>query len=90
MISKKKLTGLAIATAAAGLFAAATIPSVSFAAEAGMIHCTGINACKGKSDCKTADNACKGMNSCKGKGFVAMSDKDCKEKGGKPEMHDKK
>lgn len=85
MISKKKLSGLAIATAAAGLFATATLPSVAFAAESGMIHCTGVNACKGKSDCKTADNACKGMNSCKGKGFIAMSDKECAKKGGKPE-----
>ena len=89
MISKKKLTGLAIATAAAGLFAAATIPTVAFAGEAGMVHCTGINSCKGKSDCKTADNACKGMNSCKGKGFVSMSDKDCTKKGGKVEAEKK-
>lgn len=89
MISKKKLTGLAIATAAAGLFAAATIPSVAFAAETGMIHCSGVNACKGKSDCKTADNACKGMNSCKGKGFVEMSDKECVKKGGKAEAEKK-
>lgn len=89
MISKKKLTGLAIATAAAGLFAAATIPSAAFAAEHGMIHCAGVNACKGKSDCKTADNACKGMNSCKGKGFVEMSSKECTKKGGKAEAEQK-
>ena len=85
MISKKKLSGLAIATAAAGLFAAASIPSMAVAAEAGMVHCTGVNACKGKSSCKTADNACKGMNSCKGKGMVEMSEKDCKAKDGKIE-----
>ena len=85
MISKKKLSGLAIATAAAGLFAAASIPSLAVAAEAGMVNCTGVNACKGKSSCKTADNACKGLNSCKGKGMVEMSEKDCKTKGGKTE-----
>jgi hypothetical protein len=89
MISKKKLTGLAIATAAAGLFATAMIPATAVAAEGGMVHCTGVNACKGKSDCKTADNACKGMNSCKGKGFVALSEKECKDKGGKIEAEKK-
>ena len=82
MISKKKLSGLAIAAAAAGLFAAASIPSISMAAEAGMVHCLGVNGCKGKSSCKTADNACKGLNSCKGKGMMEMSAKDCKTKGG--------
>ncbi|MGH8744307.1 MAG: hypothetical protein ACREUY_08525 [Burkholderiales bacterium] len=36
-----------------------------------------MNACKGKSDCKSATNACKGENACKGKGFEAMTEKDC-------------
>jgi hypothetical protein len=49
------------------------------------VHCTGVNACKGKSDCKTASNACKGMNACKGKGMNVMSEKDCTAKGGKVE-----
>lgn len=89
MISKKKLSGLAIATAAAGLFATASIPTAAVAAEAGAVHCTGVNACKGKSDCKTADNACKGMNACKGKGFIEMSSKDCAKKGGKAESEQK-
>lgn len=47
------------------------------------VHCTGVHACKGNSDCKTAENACKGMNACKGHGFKAMSAADCKAKGGK-------
>jgi hypothetical protein len=34
------------------------------------MHCTGGNACKGQSACKSAKNACKGQNACKGKGFV--------------------
>ena len=85
MITRRKFTGLAIATAAAGLFAIAAVPGTAVAAEDGKVHCTGINACKGKTDCKTATNACKGMNSCKGKGFISMSEKECKEKGGKPE-----
>ena len=79
MITRRKFTGLAIATAAAGLFAIAAIPGTAVAAEDGKVHCTGINACKGKTDCKTATNACKG------KGFISMSEKECKEKGGKSE-----
>ena len=77
MTAVQKLTGIALAAAAAGMFATAGIGS-AFAAEEGKIHCEGVNACKGKSDCKSATNACKGENACKGKGFVAMSDKDCK------------
>ena len=74
MNTAKKLTGLLLATAAAGLFA--TAPVVS-AAEEAKVHCEGVNSCKGKSACKTATNACKGMNSCKGKGMELMSAKDC-------------
>lgn len=83
MLTAKKLTGLVIAAAAAGVFAAT--PAAVSAAENGKVHCTGVNACKGKSDCKTASNACKGMNACKGKGMLIMSEKDCTAKGGKIE-----
>lgn len=85
MITRRKFAGIAMATAAAGLFAAAAIPSSAVAAEAAMVHCMGVNACKGKSDCASASNSCKGQNACKGKGFIAMTDKECKAKGGKPE-----
>ena len=77
MTAVQKLTGIALAAAAAGMFVTAGIGS-AFAAEEGKIHCEGVNACKGKSDCKTAKNACKGQNACKGKGYVSLSDKDCK------------
>lgn len=76
MISKKKLTGLVIATAAAGLFATANI---STAAEEAKVQCEGANACKGQSSCKTANNACKGQNACKGKGKAEMTQKACDE-----------
>lgn len=84
MMNAKKLSGIALATAAAGLFATATIPA-NAAKHEGNVHCYGVNACKGKTDCATSSNACKGMNSCKGKGWVNMSAKDCKEKGGTTE-----
>ena len=85
MNNAKRLTGLAIVAAAAAMFIGA--PTAMAAKHEGKVHCTGVNACKGKAECKTASNACKGMNSCKGKGFVSMSEKDCKAKGGKVEMH---
>lgn len=83
MSTAKKITGLVLATAAAGMFAMA--PIAQAAKQEGTVNCVGANACKGKSDCKTASHACKGMNACKGKGMNAMSEKDCKAKGGKVE-----
>ena len=85
MNTAKKLSGIALATAAAGLFAATLATPVLAAKHEGMVHCLGINGCKGKSDCATADNACKGHNACNGKGWVATSAKDCTKKGGKVE-----
>lgn len=88
MISAKKLTGLALATAAAGMFAFASIPAAN-AAQAGKVQCAGVNSCKGKTECATATNGCKGQNSCKGKGWLSMTKKECKTKGGKI-MNEKK
>lgn len=85
MINAKKITGVALATAAAGLFAATSLAPAYAAKEEGKVHCLGVNACKGKSDCATATHACKGQNACKGKGMMIMSEKECKEKGGKVE-----
>jgi hypothetical protein len=85
MSTAKKLTGIALATAAAGLFATASIPATA-AKHEGMVHCVGVNACKGKGECASASNACKGQNACKGKGWMSMSAKDCQTKGGKAEM----
>lgn len=85
MQTTNKLTGIALAAAAAAMFAMA--PATQAAKHEGKVHCTGVNGCKGKSECKTASNACKGQNSCKGKGMETMSEKDCKAKGGKVEMN---
>jgi hypothetical protein len=77
-----KLNGVAIAAAAAAVFAMAPL-SVS-AADAGKAgHCMGANACKGQGACKTANNACKGQNACKGKGVMEMSKEDCAKAKGK-------
>lgn len=77
-----KTTGVALAVAAAGMFAMAPM-TVTVAGE-GKVHCYGVNKCKGHNDCKTANNACKGKASCKGQGFLSMSSKEeCEKAGGK-------
>lgn len=75
MISK--LTGIALATAAAGLFSLGAVAGDTGAGTEGKVQCDGVNACKGASDCKTAKSACKGQNACKGTGFKEMSKADC-------------
>ncbi|MGE0580290.1 MAG: hypothetical protein AB7F22_31120 [Reyranella sp.] len=61
MITKRKLAVTAATVFAVGTFAAAAQAQVP---------CTGANACKGQSACKTAKSSCKGQNACKGQGFV--------------------
>lgn len=71
----KKMTGLALATAAAGMFAVTAAGPAS--AQEAKVKCEGVNSCKGKGGCKTASNECKGKNACKGKGFEEMSKAEC-------------
>lgn len=77
-----KLTGAAMAIAAAGMFATVPASAMSEGTDSN-VHCYGVNKCKGHNDCKTANNACKGHASCKGQGFVSMSNHACDEIGGK-------
>ena len=81
MSQMKKTSGVALAMAAAALLSTGFIATPAQAATA-KVHCQGVNGCKGKSECKTADNACKGQNSCKGKGWVSLSKAKCVKKGG--------
>ncbi|NOS97641.1 MAG: hypothetical protein HOP25_04135 [Methylotenera sp.] len=80
-IQKKLRAGTMIALGAAALIQSGLVFSAEKTMEA-KIHCVGINACKGTSDCKTANNACKGQNICKGIGFTSTTAKDCAAKGG--------
>ena len=81
-----KFTGIALAAAAAGMFAiTAAAPA---AAQAAKVKCEGVNSCKGHSDCKSGKNSCKGLNTCKGMGFSEMSQADCDK--AKAEMKMKK
>lgn len=70
-----KISGAAIATAAALLFGSVTT-TVS-AAEDAKVKCEGVNACKGKSACATATNSCAGQNSCKGHGYLMLTKAEC-------------
>jgi uncharacterized membrane protein len=70
--------------ASAALFALTAIAMAGPASAAeSKVHCYGINACKGTSDCKTAMNECKGQNSCKGHGFKEMTAQQCTAAGGR-------
>ena len=81
MISRRKFTGAALASSVAGLFVSA--PGQALAGSEGdKVKCWGVNACKGKSDCKTPEGNCKGTNSCKGHGYVEMSRETCEQIGG--------
>ena len=80
MSMKNKTAGVALAIAAAGMFAFAPM---SVSADEGKVKCYGVNKCKGHNDCKSATNSCKGQSSCKGKGFVKISAEACDKVGGK-------
>jgi hypothetical protein len=79
MTAVKKVTGAALAIAAATMFA---IAPMAAPASSHWGKCVGVNSCKGQSACKTATSSCKGENSCKGKGFLEMSKADCDADGG--------
>jgi hypothetical protein len=76
-------SGVSIAAAAALIaLSGASLPTPAFAADAQTVHCFGVNACKGQSDCKSGSHDCKGMNSCKGQGFKDLTSKACSAQGG--------
>jgi len=94
MNNAKKLSGIALASAAATLLLAGCggktentnaqkTAAPETAAKVANVKCSGINSCKGKSACATANNACAGQNSCKGKGWIKTSKEECDAKGGK-------
>ena len=79
MSKSSKLAGMAIAASAAALFISgceSTSGGQSAQTEAKIV-CEGGNACKGMSDCKTANSACAGQNECKGQGFVKLTEAEC-------------
>ena len=83
----RKKNGLVIASAAATLIlAGAVAANASSHTEKGggdKVMCEGVNECKGKGVCGTAQNSCAGENACKGKGVLSMTKDECQKKGGK-------
>lgn len=74
-----KSKGLMLASAAAALFASGASLAVEHekAGTEAKVHCSGVNACKGTSECKTATTSCKSTNSCKGTGWLSMTQAEC-------------
>jgi uncharacterized membrane protein len=82
----RRRRGLTIAGAAASLILAGAVTAGADSHErtgGTMVHCAGVNECKGKGECAGPGHACAGMNECKGKGVVEMSAEECAKKGGK-------
>lgn len=82
---KNAFSGVALALTAAGLLAGCQSyagTKTAATAQADLIECHGVNACKGHNDCKSASNACAGHASCKGTGWVALPAKACADVGG--------
>lgn len=82
-------TKMKIALTAAAMISGTATMTTTHAADEAMGKCHGVNACKGKTACATAEGACAGNNSCKGKGWLPMSEADCAEKDGQFEAFSK-
>lgn len=83
MSNMRAISGASLAAAAALILAAGAV-TLGNQAQAAEVHCSGINACKGTSSCKSANNSCKGLNACKGQGWVPTASADeCTSQGGK-------
>ena len=83
MKSVDRLTGIALAAAAAAVFAAAPLTANAGGHEAPpQGKCVGGNACQGQSACQTANSSCQGQNACKGQGFTMSTEAECDEAGG--------
>ena len=80
MNTAKKISGVALAAAAATMFAVAPMSSAVAGEKAG--KCFNVNSCKGTSACATATTSCAGQNSCAGQGWVKRTKSECEDAGG--------
>lgn len=79
-MESNKLLGMALAMSAATLFVSGCAGTASQPGTTeATIACQGANACKGLSECHTANNECAGQNACRGQGFVSLTPEDCKK-----------
>ena len=77
----RKVSGVSLALLAASLFATAPLAADNSAKTTG--KCFGVNACKGKSSCRSQGHTCKSQNACKGQGFVRVTKDTCDQIGGR-------
>lgn len=82
-MKKTVQTGAMIAAAVGALAMSGAGAAVDTISAGDKVHCSGINTCKGTSDCATAENKCKGQNVCKGHGFITTKASECLAKDGK-------
>jgi len=83
--------GILIASAAATLVLGGTVLARADQKTGGdMVHCAGVNSCKGQGECAGAGHGCAGKNGCKGQGWVELSKAECAQKGGKVVEGEKK
>ncbi len=78
-MERRKIVGLAVAASAAAIFMAGCSSMGGSGGTEARIACNGGNACKGQSECKSANSACKGQNACKGQGVVTLTAEECKK-----------
>jgi len=79
-----------VASAAAGLFAAAAMLAAPGPAHAEDVPCYGINKCKGTGECGGKGHACAGENECAGKGWIMLEKEKClRIKGGRLTLEEK-
>ncbi len=82
MSNMRTISGASLAAAAA-LLLVAGCSTYDKPAQSAEVQCSGINACKGQSACKSATNSCKGLNACKGQGWLpTASAEECTAQGG--------
>jgi len=84
-MEKDRMLGIALAASAAALLLSgcATPPAGGNGGTEAKITCQGGNACKGQSECHTANNACGGQNACKGQGYATLTAEECKKATGR-------
>lgn len=87
-MNKIRKTGVALAMGAAAMFAIAPAFATSMGSQ--MVHCKGVNACKGHGKCgqngckshgKCGQNGCKGHHHCKTAHHACKGHHHCKGKG---------
>ena len=87
----RKTKGIVIASAAAGLILGGAVLARADQKTSGdMVHCSGVNACKGQGACAGGGHGCAGKNACKGQGWVDLSKDQCLKQGGKVVEPEKK